>query len=111
MLKSDTITVSATDEHGAEVAVDVPAIQSLVGAKVAVKPSGSSTSTLAFTGQQPITFGFIVDEIEYDGTRWSLRGAAPSGALAFSAGASGQAGSGVLAEAPILLGTGCRIRV
>ena len=60
------------------------------------------------------SFGFIVDEIEYDGTRWSLRGAAPSGGLAFAvpgAQAHGGAGSGVVTEAPILLGTGCRVRL
>ena len=111
VLKSDTITVTASDEHGVELALDVPNIQALVGAKVAVKPSGTSSSSLAFSGQQPVTFGFIVDEIEFDGVRWSLRGAAPSGALAFSAGAAGQAGSAVVAEAPILLGTGCRVRI
>ena len=34
VLKSDTITVTASDEHGDELALDVPAIQALVGAKV-----------------------------------------------------------------------------
>ena len=70
-------------------ALDVPTIQALVGAKVNVKTVGSSNGTLTYSGQAPVTFGFIVDEIDYDGTRWSLRGAAPSGAIAFSAGAAG----------------------
>jgi len=114
VLKSDSLTVSASDERGVEIGLDVPAIQELVGASVSVKPSGSSTSTLTFSGPVPVTFGFIVDEIEYDGTRWSLRGAAPSGGLAFAVpGAQGHAnaGSGVVTEAPILLGTGCRVRL
>lgn len=110
VLKSDTLSVTASDEHGVEVGLDVPAIQALVGANVKVKASGSSTSTLSFTGPQPVTFGFIVDEIEFDGTRWSLRGAAPSGALAFATAAAGTA-SGVLTEAPVMLGTGCRVRI
>lgn len=115
VLKSDSLTVTATDEHGVDISLDVPAIQQLVGANVSVKPSGSSTSTLTYTGPLPVTFGFIVDEIEYDGTRWSLRGAAASGGLAFAtpASAHGQAGSGsaVVTEAPILLGSGCRVRI
>lgn len=112
VLKSDSLTVTATDERGTEIALDVPAIQQLVGANVGVKTGGSGSSTLTYTGQTPVTFGFIVDEIEFDGTRWSLRGATPSGALAFAtAGAHAQPGTGVVTEAPILLGTGCRVRV
>jgi hypothetical protein len=108
VLKSDSLTVTASDDQGAEVGLDVPAIQGIVGANVKVKASGSSGSTITFTGQTPVTFGFIVDEIDYDGTRWSLRGAAPSGALAFGA---GSAGGAVVTEAPILLGSGCRVRI
>ena len=106
VLKSDTITVTSSDDHGGEIGVDVPAIQGLVGTNVRVKASGTSASTLTFTGPTPVTFGFIVDEIDYDGVRWSLRGAAPSGALAFAAGASA-----AVAEPPILLGAGCRVRL
>jgi hypothetical protein len=58
-----------------------------------------------------VTFGFVVDEIDYAGTRWSLRGAAPSGALAFNAGTPGAAAGAVTAEPPILLGAGCRVRL
>lgn len=113
VLKADALTVTASDERGVAIELDVPAIQQLVGANVSVKPSGSSTSTLTYSGPSPVTFGFVVDEIEYDGTHWSLRGAAPSGALAFgTAGAHAQgAASGTLTEAPILLGSGCRVRI
>jgi len=109
VLKSDSLTVTASDDRGAEVGVDVPSIQALVGAKVKVKSGSASNSTLTFTGEAPVTFGFIVSEIEFDGARWSLQGAAPSGALAFAT--RGDAGSGIAAEAPVLLGTGCRIRI
>ena len=67
VLKSDSITVIATDEHGTEVGVDVPAIQGVVGAGVKVKPSGASNSTITYTGGEPVTFGFIVDEIQFEG--------------------------------------------
>ena len=108
MIAQVTLTVTASDEHGAAVGLDVPAIQQLVGAKVKVIPSSASNSTLTFSGPTPVTFGFIVSEIEYDGTRWSLQGTAPNGALAF--GTAGNAGPGV-ADAPVLLGSGCRIRI
>ena len=115
VLKSDSLTVTATDERGAGVGLDVPAIQALVGAKVELKTAGSGASTITFKGQEPVAFGFIVDEIDYDGTKWSLRGAAPSGGLAFStaasSGAAGSVAGGVVAETPILLGTGCRVRM
>jgi hypothetical protein len=108
VLKSDSITVTASDEHGTEIGLDVPAIQQLVGARVKVTPSTASNNTLTFSGPTPVTFGFIVSEIEYDGTRWSLQGTAPTGALAFGTG--GSAASAV-ADAPVLLGSGCRIRI
>jgi len=107
-LKSDSITVIATDEQGTEVGVDVPAIQGVVGASVKVSPSGASNSTITFTGTEPVTFGFIVDEINFEAGKWSLSGAAPSGALAFATTPGGQAAA---TAAPILLGTGCRVRI
>ena len=112
VLKSDSITVTATDDQGIEVDVDIPAIQNIVGVDVKVKPSGSSQSTVTFTGPQPVTFGFIVDEIEYDGTRWSLTGAAASGDKAFGAAAGAEIstpqGTG---SAPLLLSSGCTVRI
>jgi hypothetical protein len=108
VLKSDSLTVTASDEHGVELGLDVPAIQQLVGAKVKVVPGTASNGTITFTGQTPVTFGFIVSEIEYDGTRWSLQGAAATGALAFG---TGGAGSTTVADAPVLLGSGCRVRI
>ena len=91
----ECLHVAASDEHGNEIALDVPAIQQLVGASVKVKPSGSSTSAVTYAGPAPVTFGFIVDEIDFDGTRWSLQGAAPSGGLAFGAGGPGRLVRGV----------------
>ena len=78
-----------------------------MGANVKVKPSGSSSSAITHVGPAPVTFGFIVDEIDFDGTQWSLQGAAPSGGLAFGAGGPG----GAVTSSPILLGAGCRVRI
>src|SRR4051794_8617810 len=85
VLKADSITVTATDSHGAEVAVEVPHIEGIVDAKIALKPSNSSNSTLTFTGPVPVTFGFAVQQIARQGDTWALRGAVASGELAFGA--------------------------
>jgi len=106
VLKSNSITVTALDEHGAEVGVDVPAIEGILGATIKVKPASASNSTIIYSGPQPVTFGFAVDEIMFDNGRWSLAGAAPSGGLAFAAATATTA-----TTAPIILGTGCRVRV
>jgi hypothetical protein len=36
VLKSDSVKTTATDEHGADISLDVPAIQAAVGANVSV---------------------------------------------------------------------------
>ena len=83
VLKSNSITVTATDSHGVKVGVDMPAIYGLVGASVGVKASDSSNSTLTFTGPEPLTFGFVVQRILFANGAWSLSDAPASGELAF----------------------------
>ena len=84
VLKSDSITVTATDAYGAEVGIDLPHIEGIADAKIGVKPSGSANSTVTFTGPVAVTFGFAVQEIARQGNAWALHGAAPSGGLAFA---------------------------
>lgn len=110
VLKSTSLTVSASDEHNTGVTLDAGEIQQMVGAKVGVQSSGAASNTLTFTSEIPVTFGFAVDEIDYDGARWTLRGAAPSGSLAFGTGAP-QGGVAALSSSPIILGAGCRVRI
>ena len=83
VLKADSITVTATNSSGTEIGVDLPHIEGVVDAKIGVKPSGSSNSTITFTGPVPVTFGFAVQQIARQGDSWILRGAAPSGEIAF----------------------------
>jgi hypothetical protein len=112
VLKSDSVTVTATDEHGTEVGLDVPAIQGAVGANVKVKLSGASNSTITYTGAQPVTFGFIVQEIQRENDTFRLHGVEASGPLAF--GISGGAAAGAQpAQSPaaVLLSSACRIRI
>ena len=110
VLKSDSISVTATDEHGMEVGVDIPAIEGVLGTNVKVKLGGASNGTLTYTGPKPITFGFRINEVEYDGNKWSLAGVAPSPEYAFGPG--GTTGTAVSAAAtPILLGHSCRVSI
>ena len=84
VLKSDSITVTATDSHGVSVGVDLPALESMVKAKIGVNPSDSSNSSITFTGPAPVTFGFVVQQIIRQGDSWLLHGALPSADIAFA---------------------------
>ena len=85
VLKSDSITVTATDSHETEVGIDLPHIEGIADAKIGVKPSGTSNSTITFTGPVAVTFGFAVQEIAWQGGKWVVHSAPPSGALSFGA--------------------------
>ena len=99
VLKSDSITVTASDDHGVSVDVDVPSIQAMVGANVGVKVSGGSSSTLTYSGKQPVSFGFIIDAIEFDGKNWKLAGVQASGDTSFGVTAGGGTATAIAAEA------------
>jgi hypothetical protein len=83
VLKSNSITVSATDSHGVDVGIKIPELQGVVDAKIGVKPSNASSSAIIFTGPVAVTFGFAVQQIAREGDAWTLRGAAASGDIAF----------------------------
>jgi hypothetical protein len=84
VLKSKTITAAAqaSDSTGAE--VDVPVIQSAVGAKVAIAQTGSETAELTYTGSQLLTFGHKIFRIEFINGRWAIKGQKPAGEVAFA---------------------------
>jgi len=86
VLKADSITVTATDSHGIEVGIEIPHIEGIADAKIGVKPSSASNSTVTFTGPVPVTFGFAVQQIAREGDNWILRGAAASADIAFAVG-------------------------
>lgn len=107
VLKSNQIMITAQDESGAAVKVDVPAIQGLVGAKVGVSTASASDQTLKFTGPVPVTFGFKALEIAFENGKWKLKGAKASEDLAFGAAAGGGGVESVVDnDEPILLRTG-----
>ena len=69
-----------------------------------VKKSGSSQSTLTFSGQTPVSFGFKAFHINFVNGKWALEGAEADGGLAFHA-AGGGAPAAIDAE-PVLLRRG-----
>jgi hypothetical protein len=114
VLKADSITVTATDSHGTEVSLDMPHIEGIADAKIGVKPSGSSNSTVTFTGPVPVTFGFAVQQIARQGDKWILRGAAPGADIAFGAASFGMGGQAEEEPNPMVFDTGdfdCRIDI
>ncbi len=90
VLKSNEISVVATDEHGVGVTVDAGVIQGMVGAKVGVKAAGSSTTKLTYTGTVPVTFAFRAFEISFNQGAWQLQGT-KSDELSFAATVGGTA--------------------
>jgi hypothetical protein len=114
VLKADSITVTATDSHGVEVGVELPHIEGIADAKIGVKPSGSSKSTITFTGPVPVTFGFAVQEIARQGDNWLLRGAAPSAGLSFGVSPFGMGPAEADPPNPMVFDTGgldCRLDI
>jgi hypothetical protein len=101
VLKSKSITVTATNDQGVDVGVDLPAIQQVVGAKVSVSSKSSSNATLTYTGAELLTFGFKCFGIAFANGEWNVFNAPPSGDLAFAI-----AGAAVDVTAPALLSSG-----
>ena len=56
VLKATKITVTAHDQHGTEVGLDVPVISGAVGANLGVKASGTADSTVTFEGTRAVPF-------------------------------------------------------
>ena len=112
VLKSNSLTVTATDSHGTAATVDLSAFQGL-DAKVGIKPSSSGNSTISFTGPDAITFGFAVQQIAREADEWTLHGVAPSGDIAFAVSGLGS-GPKPGAPTPMIFDTGaldCRLDI
>ncbi|HEY3624956.1 MAG TPA: hypothetical protein VGL00_01695 [Terracidiphilus sp.] len=112
VLKANSITVTATDSHGTEIGLNLPQIEGVVDAKIGVKPSDSSNSTVTFTGPVPVTFGFVVQQIGREGDSWVLHGAAPSADISFGGPGFGRGPQASAAASPMVFDTGeldCRL--
>lgn len=83
VLKSDTVSVTASDSRETGITLDVPAISNVVGANIKVASGGESSGTLTYAGLEAVTFGFRAFELVYVNGRWSVQGVKASGDLAF----------------------------
>ena len=64
--KASGVAVGVMDKQGQAIALDVPAIQQVVGAKVEVDRSTESAHTLTFRGQTAVTVGAKVAQLKFD---------------------------------------------
>jgi hypothetical protein len=94
VLTSGSIAVTATDEDGKGVSVDVPAIAQALGAKVTVRSDTAGAREVTYTGS-PVAFGFKAFGIAHVNGGWRIHGVKPGADLAFVAGA-GVDGAGVV---------------
>ena len=83
VLKSDRLTVVASTDDGVEVSVDVPAIQQVLGATVAVSASNARHTEITYQGRECVTFGFKAFSVAYEHGAWRVQGLPPAAALAF----------------------------
>lgn len=102
VLKSQSITVTATNDRGVEVGVDLPAIQQAVGVKVGVTSTSASNATLTYSGSELLTFGFKCFGIAFADGEWNVFNAVPSADLAFAVPAA--VGTGTVS--PVILSPG-----
>jgi len=84
VLKSDSVTVTAKSEDDTDVKLDIPALQSLLGANVQLTASGTSEGQFVYTGKIPVTFGFKLYQVYYQNGKWGVRGTKADGNLAFA---------------------------
>jgi hypothetical protein len=66
VLKTKKIVVAVQGEKGADVKVDVPAIQQVVGGNLNVNASGTQQSRVAFEGPVPVAFAFQAVQLVFD---------------------------------------------
>ncbi|MDY0748996.1 hypothetical protein SNE35_31145 [Paucibacter sp. R3-3] len=71
ILKSRRISVAAKSDSNAELSLDVPTIQGIVGGKVKVSAAVSASHVLSYEGEVPLVFGFQAVRLFYDEGRYT----------------------------------------
>jgi hypothetical protein len=84
ILQAKSISVIGKDEGGAEVKLDVPALQQVLGVKVAVTAANSAGTEITYTGLEYLTFGFKVFGIGMVNGVWQVHGVKPGAGIAFA---------------------------
>jgi len=70
-LKARKIAVEGKGQSGTSVALDVPAIQQIVGASVKVGSSSGQGTVITYEGEVPLTFGFQAARLFFDDGRYT----------------------------------------
>jgi hypothetical protein len=83
-IKTSQLAVRYQRRRGAEANVEIPVIDRLVGGKVSVQLSADSSSTVMYTGDKNLTFGFRCYEVGVESGELRLMASSP-GAVPLSA--------------------------
>jgi hypothetical protein len=85
VVRTQKLTVQYERDAGVAAAVDIPAVQGLVGGSVSVTQQAAQSGTLSYSGTKYLTFGFRCFEIGVADGELSLVASPPSGGTALSA--------------------------
>jgi hypothetical protein len=87
VLEAKAIGVIAKADATTEVAVNVPEIQAMLGAKVGVSAANAASTDLTYEGPEFLAFGYKAFGIGMQQGAWQIYGAAENADLAFALGA------------------------
>jgi serralysin len=77
LLCATELGVSATDSRGSSFSVDVPALQKVLDARLAIETNASTQGSLTYRGSTPVVFGFQALRLIVDSGQVRLVQAAP----------------------------------
>ena len=60
--------VSAQDDHGVDISVNVPVIQNVAGGKLGISTTGSNNTKVVYEGATPLSFGVQAIRLGFDDT-------------------------------------------
>lgn len=66
VIKSNSIKVEAQSSHNTNIEIDVPVIKEMIGGNIKVGADGEKASTVTFTGNIPLVFGFKAVRLFYE---------------------------------------------
>jgi hypothetical protein len=85
ILQAKSISVIGKGDGGAEVSVNVPSVQGVLGAKVSVAAANSAATEVTYAGLDYLTFGFKIFGIGISNGVWQIHGVKPGAELSFAA--------------------------
>jgi hypothetical protein len=85
VLQASSISVIGKKDGNTDVGIDVPALQSALGARVGVSAVNSDNTEITYTGPELLTFGFKVFGIGIQNGRWAIHGVDPGDDVSFDA--------------------------